>query len=117
MKGLMNCMKIKFDIWTPLISIFIIHYGNLIVRRLCSGAILGNTFAQQFYINVMLPSPRLETVLFIIELFLLASCIYYFIQLKKQHKTLLSIVYMLILCLMYVLPILDVLTFGAFYGV
>ena len=110
-------MKLKFEIWIPLISTFILRYGNLIVQRLFSGVILGNTFAQQFYINVMLPSPRLETVLFIIELFLLASCIYYFIQLKKQHKILLSIVYMLILCLMYVFPILDLLMFGVFYGV
>lgn len=113
----MNCMKLKFEIWIPLISIFILHYGKRIVEKLFSGAILGNTFAQQFYINVMLPSPRLETVLFIIELFLLASCFYYFIQLKKQHKKLLSIVYMLILCLMYVFPILDLLMFGVFYGI
>lgn len=113
----MNCMKLKFEIWIPLISIFILHYGNLIVQKLFSGAILGNTFAQQFYINVMLPSPRLEIVLFIIELFLLASCIYYFIQLKKQHRILLSIVYMLIICLIYVILILDLLTFGVPYGI
>ena len=113
----MNCMKLKFEIWIPLISIFILHYGNLIVQKLFSGAILGNTFAQQFYINVMLPSPRLEIVLFIIELFLLASCIYYFIQLKKQHMIILSIVYMLIICLIYVILILDLLTFGVPYGI
>lgn len=113
----MICMKLKFDIWIPLISIFILHYGNRIVEKLFSGAILGNTFSQQFYINVMLPSPRLEKVLFIIELFLLASCIYYFIQLKKQHMIILSIVYMLIICLIYVFPILGLLMFGVFYGV
>lgn len=113
----MNCMKLKFEIWIPLISIFILHYGNRIVEKLFSGAIWGNTFAQQFYINVMLTSPRLEAVLFIIELFLLASCIYYFIQLKKQHKILLSIVYMLIICLMYVFPILVLLTWGEFYAI
>ena len=113
----MNSMKLKFEIWIPLISIFILHYGNRIVEKLFSGAILGNKYAQQFYINVMLPTSRLETVLFIIDLFLLGSCIYYFIQLKKQHKILLSIVYMLILCLMYVFPILDLLMFGVFYGV
>lgn len=113
----MNCMKLKFEIWIPLISIFILHYGNLIVQKLFSGAILGNTFAQQFYINVMLPSPRLEIVLFIIELFLLASCIYYFMQLKKQHMIILSIVYMLIICLIYVILILDLLTFGVPYGI
>lgn len=111
----MNCMKLKFEIWIPLISIFILHYGNRIVEKLFSGAILGNTFAQQFYINVMLPSPRLELGLFIIELFLLASCIYYFIQLKKQHRILLSTVYMLIICLMYAFPILVLLTWGEFY--
>lgn len=109
-------MKLKFEIWIPLISIFILHYGNMIVEILFSGAILGNTFAQQFYINVMLPSSRLEIRLFIIELFLLPSCTYYFIQLIKQHKILLSIVYMLIICLMYVFPILDLLMFGVFYG-
>ena len=113
----MNCMKLKFDIWTPLISIFILHYGNRIVAKLFSGAILGNTFSQQFYINVMLPSPRLEIGLFIIELFLLASCIYYFIQLRKQHMIILSIVYMSIICLMYVFPILVLLTFGEFYAI
>ena len=113
----MNCMKLKFEIWIPLISIFILHYGNRIVEKLFSGAILGNTFAQQFYINVMLHSPPLEAVLFIIELFLLASCIYYFIQLKKQHRILLSTVYMLIICLMYVFPILVLLTWGEFYAI
>ncbi len=113
----MNCMKLKFEIWIPLISIFILHYGNRIVEKLFSGMILGNTLAQQFYLNVMLPSPRLEIVLFIIELFLLASCIYYFKQLKKQHMILLSIVYMIIICLMYFLPILGLLMFGVFYGV
>ena len=113
----MNCMKLKFDIWIPLISIFILHYGNRIVEKSFSGAIFGNTLAQQFYLNVMLPSPRLEIVLFIIELFLLASCIYYFKQLKKQHMILLSIVYMIIICLMYFLPILGLLMFGVFYGV
>ena len=113
----MICMKLKFDIWIPLISIFILHYGNRIVEKLFSGAILGNTFSQQFYINVMLPSPRLEKVLFIIELFLLASCIYYFIQLKKQHMIILSIVYMLIICLMYAFSILVLLTWGGFYAI
>ena len=110
-------MKLKFQIWIPLISIFILHYGNRIVEKLFSGAILGNTFSQQFYINVMLPSPRLEIGLFIIELFLLASCIYYFIQLRKQHMIILSIEYMLLICLMYVFPILGLLMFGVFYGV
>lgn len=114
----MNCMKLKFEIWIPLISIFILHYGNLIVQKLFSGVILGNTFAQQFYINVMLlSSPRLEIGLFIIELFLLASCIYYFIQLKKQHMIILSIVYVLIICLIYVILILDLLAFGVPYGI
>ena len=113
----MNCMKLKFEIWIPLISTFILRYGNLIVQRLFSGVILGNTFAQQFYINVMLPSPRLEIVLFIIELFLLASCIYYFIQLRKQHMIILSIVYILIIGLMSVFRILSFLTFGAPYGI
>lgn len=113
----MNCMKLKFEIWIPLISIFILHYGKRIVAKLFSGAILGNTFSQQFYINVMLPSPRLEIGLFIIELFLLASCIYYFKQLKKQHMILLSIVYMIIICLMYFLPILGLLMFGEFYAI
>lgn len=110
-------MKLKFEIWIPLISIFILHYGKRIVEKLFSGMILGNTFAQQFYLNVMLPSPRLEIVLFIIELFLLASCIYYFKRLKKQHRTILSIVYILIICLMYFLPILGLLMFGVFYGI
>lgn len=110
-------MKLKFQIWIPLISIFILHYGNRIVEKLFSGAILGNTFSQQFYINVMLPSPRLEIGLFIIELFLLASCIYYFIQLRKQHMIILSIEYMLLICLMYVFPILGLLMFGVFYGI
>lgn len=110
-------MKLKFEIWIPLISIFILHYGNRIVEKLFSGAILGNTFSQQFYINVMLPSPRLEIGLFIIELFLLASCIYYFIQLRKQHMIILSIEYMLLICLMYVFPILGLLMFGVFYGI
>lgn len=114
----MNCMKLKFEIWIPLISIFIIHYGNLIVEKLFSGAILGNTFFQQFYINVMLPSPLLEVVLlFIVEPFLLGSSIYYYIQLRKQHMTILSIVYMSIICLMYVFPILLLLTWGEFYGI
>lgn len=114
----MNCMKLKFDIWIPLISIFILHYGNRIVEKLFSGAIFGNTFSQQFYINVMLLSPRLEVVLlFIVEPFLLASCIYYFIQLKKQHMIILSIVYMSIICLMYVFPILVLLTWGEFYAI
>lgn len=113
----MNCMKLKFEIWIPLISIFILHYGKRIVAKLFSGAILGNTFAQQFYIYVMLPSPRLEIVLFVIELFLLASCTYYFIQLKKQHMIILSIVYMSIICLMYVFPILVLLTWGEFYAI
>lgn len=110
-------MKLKFQIWIPLISIFILHYGNRIVEKLFSGTILGNTFSQQFYINVMLPSPRLEIGLFIIELFLLASCIYYFIQLRKQHMIILSIEYMLLICLMYVFPILGLLMFGVFYGI
>ena len=113
----MNCMKLKFEIWIPLISIFILHYGNRIVEKLFSGAIWGNTFAQQFYINVMLPSGPVEAVLFIIELFLLASCIYYFIQLKKQHMIMLSILYMLIICLMYAFPILVLLTWGEFYAI
>lgn len=110
-------MKLKFEIWIPLISIFILHYGNRIVDKLFSGSILGNTFAQQFYINVMLPSPRLEVVMFIIELFLLASCIYYFIQLREQRMIILSIVYILIIGLMYVFPILVLLTWGEFYGI
>ena len=113
----MNCIKLKFEIWIPLISTFILHYGNRIVEKFFSGAIWGNTFSQQFYINVMLPSPLLELGLFIIELFLLASCIYYFKQLKKQRMIILSIVYLLILCLMYVFPILVLLTWGEFYAI